>query len=159
MKKYIEHLIKKGTLNQYLKLLPADGDRRNQRKEGEPSRQGKLPELATGILNTITTTSGSNVRKRKAREIASIGYRTPSNNLRRSDGSEIRFPHDDPLVITVLIDTMKRVLCNDGSNTDVLFASAFRGMKLKESKLIPFRTTTYGVGPEELPVFGCIEHL
>lgn len=30
-------------------------------------------------------------------------------------------------------------------------------MKLKESKLTPVRTTTYGVGHEELPVLSCIK--
>lgn len=40
---------------------------------------------------------------------------------------------------------------------DVLFTSAFKGMKLKESKLTPVPTATYRVEQKELSVLGFIE--
>lgn len=52
---------------------------------------------------------------------------------------------------------VKKVLCDNGSNIDILFAAAFKGMKLKESKLTPVRTATYAVGPKQLPILGCSE--
>lgn len=140
-----------------------EGGKRIQekREEGESSRRGKAPEPLTGVLNTITTTSGSSVRKRKTREITSIGYGPPINKIKRADGSEVCFPHNDPLVITPCIRIMdvKRVLCDVSSNTNDLFAATFKRMKLKESKLVLVRTMMYRVGTEELPVLGCIELL
>lgn len=68
IKGYIEHLIKQGTLCQYLKI-PDKGERRELKKkrtgQEERARKGKGIEALTRVLNTITTTPCSNVRKRK----------------------------------------------------------------------------------------------
>lgn len=117
-----------------------EGGRKNQEKkevEGESSRRGKALKPPTRVLNIIITIVGSSAKKRKAWEIASIGYGPPANRIKRANGSEVCFPHDNQLVITLKIGIMdvKRVVCDDGSNNDVFFADAFRGMKLKENKL------------------------
>lgn len=49
------------------------------------------------------------------------------------------------------------MLWNDGSNTDMVFAEAIKAMCSKESRLMQVKTSTFGVGPEELPVLSCIE--
>lgn len=97
--------------------------------------------------------------QRKAREIASIGYGQPTNIIKRADGSEVRFLHGDPLIISLHIGTMdvKRVLCDGGSNIYVMFTTTFKGMKLKESKLTLVLTATYRFGPEALLVLGSIK--
>lgn len=86
-------------MSQYLKIPSGNLDKkRNQerKEESEPSKKLKAPEPATGILHTITTTLGSTAKKRKAREIALIRYGPIANKVKRIDGSELRFPHNDP---------------------------------------------------------------
>lgn len=117
-------------------------------------RKGKGVKVVTRVLNTITITPGSNAGKRKIREIATVESVTPHNRVKIADRlEEVRIPHDDPLVITFRIGTLdvKRMLFDDVSNIDVLFSEAYKAMKLEESRLTLVKTSTYGVGREELP--------
>lgn len=77
--RYIEHLIKKGKLGQYLQMPDRENKRNLERRheEEERARKGKGIEASTGTLNSITTVPGSNLRKRKAREIAAVSQIDP----------------------------------------------------------------------------------
>ena len=56
---------------------------------------------------------------------------SPSDTLTFStdDIQDLHYPHDDPLVVTLTIAnfTVKRVLIDTGSSSDIMFASAFTG--------------------------------
>ena len=54
-----------------------------------------------------------------------------------SDLEGYQHPHDDPLVIRVAVTnkTIHRVLVDNGSSTDIIFASAFDNMGIGREKL------------------------
>ena len=54
-----------------------------------------------------------------------------------SDHEGCRHPHDDPLVIKAVVanKTIYRVLVNNGSLADIIFASAFNKMGIGRKKL------------------------
>ena len=74
-------------------------------------------------------------RKRHARASrADVAYVRPVNHpstdaltFSVSDVQGIHYPHDDPLVVTLIIANyvVKRVLIDTGSSSDILFKSAF----------------------------------
>lgn len=79
------------------------GPERKRTDEEERASKGKAIEAPTGVLNTITKISSTDARKRKIREIAVVASIAPHNRVKRADGSDIRIPHGDPLVITLRI--------------------------------------------------------
>ena len=56
-----------------------------------------------------------------------------------SDLEGCQHPHDDPLVIRAIVanKTIHRVLVDNGSSTDIIFASAFDKMGIGREKLEP----------------------
>ena len=56
-----------------------------------------------------------------------------------SDMEGCQHPHDDPLVIraVVAINTIHKVLIDNGSSVDIIFASAFDKMSIGREKLEP----------------------
>ena len=64
-------------------------------------------------------------------------------------------PHDDPLVVRAVVanKTVHRVLVDNGSSVDIIFASAFDKMGIKREKLEPVNTHLRGFsGEKELPL-------
>ena len=72
-----------------------------------------------------------------------------------SDMEGCQHPHDDPLVIRAVVanKTVHRVLVDNGSSTDIIFASAFDKMGIRREKLKPVSTHLRGFsGEKELPL-------
>ena len=59
-----------------------------------------------------------------------------------SDLEGCRHPHDDPLVIRAVVanKTVHRVLIDNRSSVDIIFASAFDKMDIRREKLEPVST-------------------
>ena len=59
-----------------------------------------------------------------------------------SDLEGCQHPHDDPLVIKAIVakKTVHRVLIDNGSSTDIIFASAFDKMGIIRERLEPINT-------------------
>ena len=68
-------------------------------------------------------------------------------------------PHDDPLVIRVVVanKTIHRVLIDNGSSTDIIFASAFDKMSIGREKLEPVNTYLRGFSGERVLPLGSIQ--
>ena len=70
-----------------------------------------------------------------------------------SDLEGCQHPHDDPLLVRAIVanTTFHRVLVDDGSSADIIFASAFDKMGIGREKLEPVNThlrgksVTYGL--------------
>ena len=71
----------------------------------------------------------------------------------------IKFPHDDPLVITPVIgnSSVKRVLVDGGASVDILFHEAFLKMGYNDSQLTPSDMPIYGFNGAETKVEGIIQ--
>ena len=70
-------------------------------------------------------------------------------------------PHDDPLVIRVVIanKTVHRVLVNNGSSADIIFASAFDKMGIINEKLASINAHLWGFSIERVLPLGSTQLL
>ena len=68
-------------------------------------------------------------------------------------------PHDDPLVIRAVVanKTVHRVLVDNGSSADIIFASAFDKMGIGREKLEPVSTHLRGFSGEKVLPLGSIQ--
>ena len=58
------------------------------------------------------------------------------------DARGVKQPHDDPLVIMVMIKAFntRRVMVDNGSSADIIYLSAFQQLKLDPKRLHPFES-------------------
>ena len=68
-------------------------------------------------------------------------------------------PYDDPLVIRAIVanKTVHRVLVDNGSSADIVFASAFDKMDIGREKLDPVNTDLRGFSRENVLPLGSIQ--
>ena len=76
-----------------------------------------------------------------------------------SDLEGCQHPHDDPLVIRAIVanTTVHRVLVDNGSSADIIFASAFDKMGIGREKLEPVNTHLRGFSGEKVLPVGSIQ--
>ena len=158
MKEQIEELIWKGKLQQYVKR--GDSSKYSQKgQHGGPKRDedrpSPRPQNALGEIKTIAgrpTTGGSfrSLRKSHQRQVNSV-HSLLSLKQRRTnqdmyfseeDARGIKQPHDDPLVIMIMIKgfNTRRILVDNGSLADIIYLSAFQQLKLDPKRLRPFKS-------------------
>ena len=68
-------------------------------------------------------------------------------------------PHDDPLVVRAVVanKTVHRVVVDNGSSADIIFASAFNKMGIGKEKLDPVNTHLRGFSGEKVLPLGSIQ--
>ena len=76
-----------------------------------------------------------------------------------SDLEGFQHPHDDPLVVRAIVanTTVHRVLVDNGSSADIIFASAFDKMGIGREKLEPVNTHLWGFLGEKVLPLGSIQ--
>ena len=76
-----------------------------------------------------------------------------------SDLEGCQHPHDDPLVIRAVVanKTIHRVLVDNGSSADIIFAVAFDKMAIEREKLEPVNTHLWGFSGEKVLPLGSIQ--
>ena len=76
-----------------------------------------------------------------------------------SDLEGCQHPHDDPLVIRAVVanKTIHRVLVDNGSSADIIFASAFDKMGIGREKMEPVSTHLRGFSGEKVLPLGSIQ--
>ena len=74
------------------------------------------------------------------------------------DSERIHHPHDDAIVITLLIVdyTTRRVLVDNGSSADILYYPAFQQMNLGRDQLRPVNSPLVGFGGMKVQPVGTI---
>ena len=74
------------------------------------------------------------------------------------DAERIHHPHDDAIVITLLIAdyTTRRVLVDNGSSVDILYFLAFQQMRLGRDRLRPVSSPLVGFGGMKVQPVGTI---
>ena len=72
--------------------------------------------------------------------------------IKFSDLEGCQHPHDDPLVVRAIVanTTVHRVLIDNGSSADIIFASAFDKMGIGREKLEPVNTHLRGFSGEKV---------
>ena len=73
-----------------------------------------------------------------------------------SDMEGCQHPHDDPLVIRAIVanKTVHKVLIDNGSSVDIIFASAFDKMLIGREKLGPVSAHLLGFSGEKVLPLG-----
>ncbi|GAV57711.1 LOW QUALITY PROTEIN: hypothetical protein CFOL_v3_01247, partial [Cephalotus follicularis] len=136
LKNQIEDLIRKGHLCKYVDRDAPQG-RREQRREEAPRQQEERQEqhkrLKTGGDEEVITFS-------------------------EADYEGVRLPHDDPVVVTLLVElfTMKRILIDSGSSADILYKHAFDQLRIPADQLKPVKTPLVGFTGETIHPLGSI---
>ncbi|GAV76344.1 LOW QUALITY PROTEIN: hypothetical protein CFOL_v3_19819, partial [Cephalotus follicularis] len=135
LKNQIEDLIRKGHLRKYVDRDAPQG-RREQRREEAPRQQEE----------TATT---QRLRTGGAEEVISFS---------EADYEGVRLPHDDPVVVTLLVElfTMKRILIDSGSSADILYKHAFDQLRIPADQLKPVKTPLVGFAGETIHPLGSI---
>ena len=151
--KEIENLIRRGYLRHY---IASEGqDQAQPPPPRQPTTQHQQPLREIHVISGGFVGGGESSSARKAhlrsirsREVIEVKAvsKIPRLNIAitfsDSDLEGCQHPHDDPLVIKAVVanKTIHRVLVDNGSSANIIFASAFDKMGIKREKLEPANT-------------------
>ncbi|GAV89473.1 hypothetical protein CFOL_v3_32887, partial [Cephalotus follicularis] len=132
LKNQIEDLIRNGHLRKYVDRDAPQGRREHSREEA-PQQQEEQQQQLRGVIHTIFggVTSGgdhNNARKAYGRQSPTVQQVHHSKRLKsgreeevisfsEADYEGVRLTHDDPMVVTLLMElfTIKRILIDSGT--------------------------------------------
>ena len=103
-----------------------------------------------------------NIRSTDMGEIQAVSKQPRLDNTITFSDSDLegcQHPHDDPLVVRAIVanTTVHRVLIDNGSSADIIFASAFDKMGIGREKLDPVSTHLRGFSGEKVLPLGSIQ--
>ena len=95
----------------------------------------------------------------EAQAVSKLPRLDTSITFSNSDMEGCQHPHDDPLVIRAVIanKTVHKVLVDNGSSADIIFASAFDKMGIEREKLDPVNAHLWGFSGERVLLLGSIQ--
>ncbi|GAV69250.1 LOW QUALITY PROTEIN: hypothetical protein CFOL_v3_12751 [Cephalotus follicularis] len=137
LKNQIKDLICKGHLRNYVNR-DASQERRECREEAPQQADEQQP---------------------KGRKMLKIGGEEEVIAFSKSDLEGVHLPHDDPVMITLLMElfTMKRVLVDSASLADILHKLTFDQLRIIEDQLKPVKTSLIGFSGEIVHPLGSID--
>ena len=154
LKQQIENLIRQGKLRNFLGRDHKDEKLKAKVEELSRPPLGKIRMILGGDF----TGQSSKSRKTYLKVVQNIQLfgRSPKTKTTEEqaitfmdeDAARIHHPHDDAIVITLLIADYitKRVLVDNGSSADILYYPAFQQMKLERDQLCPMYSSLVGFG-------------
>ena len=180
LKREIEYLIRRGYLRRF---ISPENQPQSQAQNQAPAQQPPPPPRQTktqhkkplGEIHVISEgfaggRESSSARKAHLRNIRSteVGERQAVSKLPRLDTSitfsdsdleGCQHPHDEPLVVRAVVanKTVHRVLVDNGSSADIIFASAFDKMGIGRERLEPVNTHLRGFSGEKVLPLGSIQ--
>ncbi|GAV58163.1 hypothetical protein CFOL_v3_01697, partial [Cephalotus follicularis] len=130
LKNQIEDLICKGHLRKYVNKN-APKERRERREEATQQQEEQQPRCGD-------------------EEVISFS---------KADYKGVRLPHDYQVVVTlqVALFTMKRILIDSGSSTDILYKHAFDQLRIPADQLRPVKTPLVGFTGDMVHPLGSID--
>ncbi|GAV72513.1 hypothetical protein CFOL_v3_16001, partial [Cephalotus follicularis] len=145
LKNQIEDLIRKGYLRKYVDRDAPQGRREQRREEAPRQQEEQQQQQPIGVIHTI---SGG----------VATGGDEEVITFSEADYEGVRLPHDDPVVVTLLMElfTMKRILLDSGSSTDILYKHAFDQLRIPADQLKPIKTPLVGFTGETIHPLGSI---
>ena len=180
LRKEIEYLIQRGYLRRFISPgNQVQGQAQNQTQapaQPPPPRQtttqhqqplGEIHVISGGFAGGGESSSTRKAHLRSIRS-AELGEVQSVSKIPRvdttitfsdSDMEGCQHPHDDPLVIRAIVanTTVQRVLVDNGSPADIIFASAFDKMGIGREKLEPVNTHLCGFSGEKVLPVGSIQ--
>ena len=180
LRREIEYLIQRGYLRRFISPgNQAQGQAQNQSQapaQPPPPRQtttqhqqplGEIHVISGGFAGGGESSSARKAHLRSIRS-ADMGEVQSVSKIPRvdttitfsdSDLEGCQHPHDDPLVIRAIVanTTVHRVLVDNESSADIIFASAFDKMGIGREKLEPVNTHLRGFSGEKVLPVGSIQ--
>ena len=180
LRREIEYLIQRGYLRRFISPgNQVQGQAQNQNQapaQPPPPRQtttqhqqplGEIHVISGGFAGGGESSSARKAHLRSIRS-AELGEVQSVSKIPRvdttitfsdSDMEGCQHPHDDPLVIRAIVanTTVHRVLVDNGSSADIIFASAFDKMGIGREKLEPVNTHLRGFSGEKVLPVGSIQ--
>ena len=183
LKKEIEYLIQRGYLRRF---ITPNSQPQNQAQNQALAQQppppppppqqtatqhqqplGKIHVISGGFAGGGESSSArkAHLRSIKSAEIAKVQAvsKLPrldtSITFSDSDLEGCQHPHDDPLIIRAVVanKTFHRVLVDNGSSADIIFASAFDKMGIGRGKMEPVNSHLRGFFGEKVLPLGSIQ--
>ncbi|XP_075665452.1 uncharacterized protein LOC142635124 [Castanea sativa] len=154
LKQQIEVLIRQGKLKNF---LGQDHKKERQPMKGKAEEPVRPPfgEIKM-IVGGMSTGSSSKAKKTYLRVVQNFQLsRQPLRMIREEDARRLHHPHDDVIVITLVIANYmtKRVLVDNGSLTNILYYPAFQQMRINKELLHPMNVSLIGFrGMKVLPL-------
>ncbi|GAV57392.1 hypothetical protein CFOL_v3_00929, partial [Cephalotus follicularis] len=142
LKNQIEDLIRKGHLRRYVDRDAPQG-KREQRREKAPRQQEEQEQQHPRVHHSKRLRTGGD------EEVITFS---------EADYEGVRLPHDDPVVVTLLVElfTTKRVLIDSGSSADILYKKAFDQLRIPADQLKPVKTPLVVFAGETIHPLGSI---
>ena len=171
LKKEIEFLIRRGHLRRY--VAPEDPNQAPPPPPRQPApAQHQQPLGEINVIFGAFTGGGESSSAKKARlcnyrsgktlevqAVSKLPRLDTTITFSDVDLEGCQHPHDDPLVIRAVVanKTVHRVLINNGSSADIIFASTFEKMGIGREKLEPVNTHLRGFFGEKVLPLGSIQ--
>ena len=171
LKKEIEFLIRRGHLRRYMAL-----EDRNQtphpppRQPAPAQHQQPLREInvisggfaSGGESNSARKAHLCNIRSGETLEVHAVSKLPQLDTtitFSDSDMEGCQHPYDDPLVIRAAVANkiVHKVLIDNGSSTDIIFASVFDKMGIEREKLEPVNAYLLGFFGEKVLPLGPVQ--
>ncbi|XP_030924541.1 uncharacterized protein LOC115951488 [Quercus lobata] len=164
LKQQIENLIRQGKLKHFVGRHRTDEKLKAKIEESSRPPLGEIRIIVGG--NSMGQSSKSKKTYLKAVQNVQLtgrSLRTRSMDeqpisFTDEDAERIHHPHDDAIVITLLIAdyTTRRVLVDNGSSADILYYPAFQQMRLRRDQLRPVCSPLIGFGGMKVQPVGTI---
>ena len=171
LRKEIEYLIRRGYLRRFVasegqnKAQPPPPPRQTATQHQQPS--GEIHVISGGFAGGGESSSARkahlhSIRSGEVMEVQAVSKLPRLDTTITFSDSDLggcQHPHDDPLVIRAVVanKTIHRVLVNNGSSADIIFASAFDKMGIGREKLEPVCTHLGGFFGEKVLPLGSIQ--
>ena len=164
-RRYLRHFISSKSQPQNQAQQPPPPPRQKTTQHQQPL--GEIQVISRGFAGGGESSSARKAHLRSIRS-AEIGeIQAVSKQLRLdtsitfsdSDLEGCQHPHNDPLVIRAVVANkiVHRVLVDNGSSVDIIFASAFDKMDIGREKLDPVNTHLRGFSGEKVLPLGSIQ--
>ena len=170
LKNEIKYLIRRGHLSRY---VASEG---RERVQPQPPRQptpvqhqpllGEIHVISGGFVGGGESSLARKAHLRSIRSRETLEVQTVSKLPRLDttitfsdlDMEGCQHPHDDPLVIKTIVanKTIHRVLVDNGSSADIIFASAFDKKGIGREKLEPVNACLRGFSGERVLPLGSV---
>ena len=163
LKQRIENLIRQGKLRHFV-----GRDHKDEKLKSKVEESSRPFGEIRVIIGGTSTRQSSKSRKTYLKVVQNIHLSGQSTRTSKADEPTITFtdedagrihhPHDDAIVITLLIAdyTTRRVLVDNGSSADILYYPAFQQIRLGRDQLRPVCSLLVGFGGMKVQPVGTI---
>ena len=171
LEKEIEFLIRRGHLLRYVAPEDRNSTPPPPPRQPAPTQHqqplGEINVISRGFAGGGESSSARKAHLRSIRSGETLEVQAVSKlpqldttiTFSDSDMEGCQHPHDDPLEIraVVAIKTVHRVLIEDGSLADIIFASAFEKIDIRREELEPVNAHLLGFSGEKVLPLGSVQ--